>query len=152
MGRIGAHLAVELGGEEDVVAAAPQCTPHHLLRFALRVDVSCVYCGDARVQRGLDDADAFVRSRRRARCSTVSLTEVHGAQGQRADSVPDRPNTRSSLRLISGLLQYVPARFFPCVPSIVTRLHRSAALRQISASGLLFSTSGVTPGGGYDVL
>jgi hypothetical protein len=35
MGGVGAHLSVELGGEEDVVAAAAQCPAHHLLGLAL---------------------------------------------------------------------------------------------------------------------
>jgi hypothetical protein len=47
VGRVGAHLAMELCGQEDVVAAAPQGTANHLLGFTLRVDVGGVYGSDA---------------------------------------------------------------------------------------------------------
>ena len=55
-----AHLAVELGGEDDVVAAAFEGLADDLLVLALAVDVSGVDEVDAGVERGVDDPDRLV--------------------------------------------------------------------------------------------
>src|SRR5690349_12305900 len=65
------------------------------------------------------------------------VPRVRGLMG-----VPDRPNTRSSLRLIRGLLHLV------AVPWIVTRLHRFGRPLQNPALVLRFSSHGVTGAAG----
>ena len=55
-----AHGAVELGGQDDVVAAALEGLADDLLGLALGVDVGGVDEVDAGVQRGVDDADGVV--------------------------------------------------------------------------------------------
>lgn len=74
------HRAAELGGEDDVVAAAAQCLPDDLLGFA----VAAVYVGgvdevDPVVERTVDDAHALVV------VGVAETPELHGAQGVRAD-------------------------------------------------------------------
>src|SRR4051812_1717834 len=74
-----AHLAVELRGEDDVVAAAFEGLADDLLVLALRIDVGRVDEVDARVERGVDDPDRLV---------VVGLTpgaEHHRAEAQGAD-------------------------------------------------------------------
>ena len=75
-----AHLAVELGGQHDVVAAASlQRLPDDLLRLAARIDVGGVDEVDPGVERAVDDADGLV---------VVGLApgaEHHRPEAQRAD-------------------------------------------------------------------
>lgn len=60
VGGVGAHLPMELGGEENIVAASAQGPAHHLLGLALGMDISGVDGRDACVQCGVDDTDAFL--------------------------------------------------------------------------------------------
>ena len=55
-----AHRAVELGGQDDVVAAALQRLADDLLGLPAGVDVGGVDEVDAGVERGVDDADRLV--------------------------------------------------------------------------------------------
>jgi hypothetical protein len=77
--RAGAHRAVALGGEDDVVAAAAQGLPDDPLAFAVAaVDVGGVDGGDAVVEGPVDDADA------RVGVGVAVGAEHHRAQGERA--------------------------------------------------------------------
>ncbi len=73
------HGAVELGGEDDLVAAALEGLADDLLGLAPGVDVGGVDDVDPGVERGVDDAGAL---------GVVGLApgaEHHGAEAQRAD-------------------------------------------------------------------
>src|SRR3954447_10468594 len=74
-----AHLAVELRGEDDVVAAAFEGLADDLLVLALAVDVRGVDEVDACVERGVDDLDRVVVVR------VAPRAEHHRAEAQRAD-------------------------------------------------------------------
>src|SRR4051794_25207439 len=74
-----AHLAVELRGEDDVVAAAFQCLADDLLVLTLRIDIRRVDEVDACVEGGVDDPDRLL---------VVGLAprpEHHRAEAQGAD-------------------------------------------------------------------
>jgi hypothetical protein len=75
-----AHRAVELGGEDDVVAPpAGQCLGDDLLGLALGVDVGGVDDVDPGVQRAVDDPDALVV------VGVAPGAEHHRAEAQLAD-------------------------------------------------------------------
>ena len=78
--RIVAHLAVELGGQHDVVAlAARQGLADDLLGLAARVDVGGVDEVDPGVERGVDDPDRLVV------VGVAPGAEHHGAEAEWAD-------------------------------------------------------------------
>ena len=58
--RIGAHVAVHLGGEHDVVAAALDRLGHDLFRLSARVHVGGVDEVDPGIERGVDHVDRLV--------------------------------------------------------------------------------------------
>jgi hypothetical protein len=58
--RIVAHRHEELGRQDDIVAAAPECLADDLLRLAGRLDVGGVDEVDSGVERGMDDPDRVV--------------------------------------------------------------------------------------------
>jgi len=77
---VGAHGAVDLGGEDDVVAPpAGQRLGHDLLGLPARVDVGGVDEVDPGVEGGVDDADAVVV------VGVAPRPEHHGAQAQGGD-------------------------------------------------------------------
>jgi hypothetical protein len=74
------HRAVDLGREDDVVAAAArQSLADDLLGFPARVDVRGVDEVDPRVERAMDDRDALVV------VGVAPGAEHHRAEAQRAD-------------------------------------------------------------------
>ena len=77
--RVGAHRAVELGGQDDVVAATGERLADDLLRLALAVHVGGVDEVDPGVERGVDDADRLLVIR------VAPRSEHHGAEAHLAD-------------------------------------------------------------------
>src|SRR5439155_12226178 len=77
-----AHLAVDFGRQDDLVAAAvlAERPPHDALALAVVIDVGGVDEIDAAVERGVDDAQRLVFGR--------GVAEVHGAQTERRDLHP----------------------------------------------------------------
>ena len=71
-----AHLAMHLGGEDDVVATCIQCPAHHRLRAAAVVDVGSVDEIDPAIERGGDCGDGLV-------VISEVAPEVHGSQTKR---------------------------------------------------------------------
>src|SRR3954451_478831 len=74
-----AHPAVELGGEDDVVATALERLADDRLGLAVGVDVGGVDEVDAGVEGAADDPDAV------GVVGVAVAAEHHGAEGQRAD-------------------------------------------------------------------
>ena len=83
--RVVAHRAVELGGEDDVVApvVGGQRLADDLLGLAARVDVGGVDEVDARVERPVDDPDRSRRGRSRPRRRTSWRRGRGGSRGRR---------------------------------------------------------------------
>jgi hypothetical protein len=74
-----AHPAVELGGQDDVVAAARERLAEDRLGLPLGVDVGGVDEVDARVEGAADDPDAV------GVVGVAVAADHHRAQRQRAD-------------------------------------------------------------------
>ncbi|GDY55976.1 hypothetical protein SVIO_065990 [Streptomyces violaceusniger] len=74
-----AHLKVDLGGEDDVVTAPPQCLPHNLLGLALSIHVGGVDEVDPLVEGGVDDADTIVV------VGVAAILEHHGPEAVDTD-------------------------------------------------------------------
>jgi hypothetical protein len=90
-----AHRSPHLGREHDVIApAARQCLADDDLGLALRVDVGGVDEVDPRVQRAMNDPDAFVV------VLVAPVAEHHRAEAQLAD----RDAGASQKAMLHGLL------------------------------------------------
>ena len=120
------HRAMELRGQDDVVAAAPESLADDLLRLALGVDVGSVDEGDAGVQRGVDDAN-------HPQPGTGSGAGVIRA-GRRTQIVARRLGTyallrrpRPWLRCRAGELQFE-------LPSVTRRELRSLRLERLAGN------------------
>jgi hypothetical protein len=77
--RVIAHSAVELGGQDDVVATASDGLADDLFGFTLGIDVGSVDEIDTGVEGGVDDADRLVV------VGVAPGAEHHGAEAQLAD-------------------------------------------------------------------
>jgi len=82
MGARVAHVALELGGEYEVVAAPLEGLAHDLLGLAGRVDIGGVDEVDAGIERGVDDGGAVVV------VGIVHAPEHHRPQAEVADLDP----------------------------------------------------------------
>jgi hypothetical protein len=72
-----AHREMHLGGEDDLVAPAPQRLPHDLLGLTCGVHIRGVDEIDALIERSVDDADAVVV------VGVSDRAEHHGAEAVR---------------------------------------------------------------------
>src|SRR5215217_4819515 len=123
--RVVAHLAVDLGGQDDVVALpVRERLAHDLLRLAARVHVGGVDEVDPGVERAVDDAD------RRVVVGLAPGAEHHRAEAERADAYtgPAEASILHGRTLTGGLSR-------PCARSVSAPAPRVVPFEQPNLRG-----------------